>query len=81
MVILVADHPVIVVAEFKIRLPQAIVVFSLKTLSSPGLSRLSYRMIQARFTDDLVGLIVIDCEAFVVEAPCYLLWTPIVAFP
>ncbi|MGD0407028.1 MAG: hypothetical protein ABSB10_10325 [Candidatus Bathyarchaeia archaeon] len=42
MVILVADHPIIVVAEFKIRLPEAVAMFSLKTPSSPSLSRLTY---------------------------------------
>jgi hypothetical protein len=45
MVVLVADHPVIVAAELKISLPKAIIVFSLETLSSPGLSGLSDWMI------------------------------------
>jgi len=42
MVILVADHPVVIAAKLKIRLPEAVVVFSLKAFGSPGLSRLSY---------------------------------------
>jgi hypothetical protein len=80
MVILVADHQVIVAAELKISLPQTIAVFPLETFGSPSLSRLSYRMIQAGFADNLVNLVVINNEAFVFKVTGYFVWTPIVPF-
>jgi hypothetical protein len=59
MVILVADHPKVIIAKFEISLPEAVTVLSFKAFGSPGLSRSRYRMVQARFTDDVVRLIVV----------------------
>jgi hypothetical protein len=73
MVILVADHPVIVAAELKISLPKTVAMFSLETPSSPGFSWLIYWMVQASFAYDPVGLVVVDGEAFVVRCPAILL--------
>ena len=42
MVILVANHPTVIIAELKISLPETVVVFSLETFGSPGLSRPRY---------------------------------------
>ena len=79
MVVLEADHPEIVAAQLKIRLPKAVVVFSLETPGSPGLSRLAYRMVQAGFADYMINLIMVNGETFVVEVPSYFVWTPIVS--
>jgi hypothetical protein len=65
MVVLIANHPPIIITELKISLPEAIVVLALKTLSSPGLSWLTYRMVQARVFDYLVCLIVVYAKALV----------------
>jgi len=81
MVILVADHPKIVVAELKIRLPKTVAVFSLETFGSPGFSRLSYWMIQTSFADDPINLVVVDGETLAVEATNDLVGTPLVSFP
>jgi hypothetical protein len=81
MVILETDHPVIVAAELEVRLPEAVAVFSLKTFCSPCFPRLGYGVIQAGFTYDPVGYVVVDDEAFVLEVAGYLVWTPTVPFP
>jgi ABC-type transport system involved in Fe-S cluster assembly fused permease/ATPase subunit len=60
MVILVADHPVIVAAEFKISLPKTVTVLSLETLGSQCLSRLSYRVVQASFAVHMISLVMVD---------------------
>lgn len=65
VIILVAHHPEIVAAKLKIRLPEAVVVFSLETFGSPCFSRLAYRVVQACFADNMVRLVVIYDEAFV----------------
>jgi hypothetical protein len=80
VIILVANHPEIVAAELKISLPKTIAMFPLETLRSPGLSRLRYRVIQASFAYDPVGLVMVNIEAFMVKMACYLVWTPIVPF-
>lgn len=78
MVILVANHPEIVVAELKIRLPEAVVVFSLEAFGSPGLSRLSYRVVQACIADNMVGLVVVYGEPLAVEATGNLVGAPFI---
>jgi hypothetical protein len=81
MVILIADHPVIVAAQFKIRLPKTVAMFSLETFCSPCLSRLPYWTVQPGFTDDSVSLIVVYEVAFAVEATSDLFGTPIIPLP
>jgi len=81
MVILIADHPIVVAAELEIRLPEAVAVFSLETLRSPSLSGLGYRMVQASFTDYVVDFVVVNSEPSMFEVTCYLVWSPIVSLP
>ncbi len=81
MVILEADHPVIVAAKLKIRLPKTVAMFSLETLCSPCLSRLAYWTVQPGFTDDSISLIVVYEAAFAVEATSNLFGTPIIPLP
>jgi hypothetical protein len=80
MIILVADHPVVVVAELRIRLPEAVVMFSLETLGSPCLSWLRYGMVHTGFADYRLDFVVVQGEAFVSEVTSYLVWSPLVAF-
>jgi hypothetical protein len=80
MVILIADHPVIVAAKLKIRLPKTVAMFSLETFCSPCLSRLAYWMVQAGFTDYSVNPVMVYVGAFVVEVTCYLAGTPTIPF-
>ena len=79
MVVLVADHPEVVAAEFKISLPKAVVVFSLETLGSPRLSRLRYRMVQAGFADCRVDFVVVNSEASMSKVTRYFVWSPLVS--
>ena len=81
MVILVTDHPEIVVAELKISLPEAVVVFSLKALRSPRFPRLAYWMVQAGFTDDSVNSVVVYGEPLMVEVTGYFAGSPTVSLP
>jgi hypothetical protein len=79
MVLLNADHPVIVAAQFKIRLPKTVAMFPLETLCSPCLSRLAYWMVQTSLTDYSVNPVMVYVGAFVVEAASYLVGTPAVS--
>jgi len=81
MVILKADHPAVVAAQFKVRLPEAVVVFSLKALRSPRFPRLAYWMVQAGFTDDSVNSVVVYGETLMVEVTGYFAGSPTVSLP
>ena len=81
MIILEADHPVVVAAELKVRLPEAVAMFSLETLRSPGLSRLGYWMIQASFTDYGVNFVVVNGETSMSKVTRYFVWAPTVSLP
>jgi hypothetical protein len=81
MVILETDHPIVVAAELKIRLPKAVAMFSLETLRSPGLPRLVYWMVQARLTDNVVSMVMVYAEALMIEVTSYLAGTPTVPSP
>jgi len=80
MVILVTDHPVVVAAQFKIRLPKTVAMFSLETFCSPCLSRLDYWMVQTSLTDYSVNPVMVYVGAFVVEVTCYLAGSPTIPF-
>jgi len=62
-------------------LPEAVGVFSLKTFGFPRLSWLGYRMVQTCFADCPLNLVVVDGEAFEVEAARDLVGTPFDSFP
>jgi hypothetical protein len=81
MVILEADHPIVVTAEFIVRLPKTAAVFPLKTLRSPSFSRLIYRMIQVSLADNSANHIVVNGEALVVEVTSYLIGTLAISLP
>jgi hypothetical protein len=80
MVILKADHPVIVAAQFRIRLPKAVAMFPLETLFSPCLSRLPYWIVQTSLTDYSVNPVMVYVGAFVVEVTGYLAGSPTIPF-
>ena len=81
MIILETDHPIVVAAELKIRLPKAVAMFSLETLRSPCLSRLIYWMVQTRLTDNVVSLVMVYAEALMSEVTSYLAGTPTIPSP
>jgi hypothetical protein len=81
MIILEADHPVIVAAQFKVRLPEAVAVFSLETLCSPGFSWLGYWMVQACLTDDGVNFMVVNGETSISKVARNLVWAPTISLP
>ena len=80
MVVLVADHPPIVMTQLKISLPETIVMFSLETFGSPSLSRLDYRVVQACFANYRVDLVMVNSVALMSKVTSYLVGSPLVAF-
>jgi hypothetical protein len=80
MVVLVANHPVVVAAELKISLPKTVAVFPLETFGSPCLSGRRYWMVQAGFADNMISLVMVNIEAFVFKVTGYFGWIPIVPF-
>jgi hypothetical protein len=81
MVILIADHPVVVAAKLRIRLQKTVAMFSLETFCSPRFPRLAYWMIQPGFTDYSVNPVMVYVGAFAVEATSDLFGTPIIPLP
>jgi len=68
MIVEVADHPLILLGELKICLPEAVAVLTLESALTPDLSRLGDGVVQSSLVEDLVDGCVAGYVSFVVVA-------------
>ena len=79
MIIQVADHPLVLLGELEVCLPEAIAMRPLESVLTPDLSRLGDGVVESSFVEDLVD----GCVAYrgdltvILQVAFYSAWSPL----
>ena len=60
MIVEVADHPLILLGELEVSLPEAVAMLPLESVLTPNSSRRRNRIVQSSIYEDAVGRLVTD---------------------